>query len=348
VHELDRRFVDEMKALNVGMPTRIALALSGGGDSVSLMKLLGNWARARRPSGENLKLHALIVDHGIRPGSARESRKAAAWARAAGWRAHLLKWSGPKPNANIEDAARKARYALLGNWCLAHKTRILFVGHTRDDVVENFLLRLGRGSGVDGLSAMPSIAPYPLRGFGELQIARPLLEFGRKELRAYLEAESEVWLDDPMNEDPRFSRTRARALIPALEAAGISQKRIVDASRHLARARKALEAQTQELLRAHAKKAAAGHALVERRALIEAPLEIGLRALSTLIVEVSGASYRPRFARLEALFETIRTSAKFRARTLHGCRIGLAPKRRQVFGPATIEIKREGARKRSG
>jgi tRNA(Ile)-lysidine synthase len=345
VTELDRRFAAEMKALNIVVPARIALALSGGGDSISLMRLLGNWSRTQRPSVKNLPLHALIVDHGLRAGSARESGKVAAWARAAGWHAHVLKWYGPKPKANIEDQARKARYGLLANWCRDHKARHLFVGHTRDDAAENFLLRLGRGSGVDGLSAMHPLAPFPLGGFGELQIVRPLLAFGREELRDYLKREKESWLDDPMNDDLRFSRMRARALMPALEAAGISQKRIVDASRHLARARNALEAQTRDLLRAHTKKQPSGSVLVERQALIEAPSEIGLRALSALIVEVSGAVYRPRFARLEALFEAIHAEERFGARTLHGCRIGPAPKRRQFFGPTTIEIKREGARK---
>ena len=346
--KLELRFADAMKALDIGVPTRIALALSGGGDSISLMTLLGKWAKARSSSGVRSSLHALIVDHGLRAGSAREQKNVAAWARDAGWRAHVLKWTGPKPNSNIEDAARKVRYALLGKWCRAHKTPFLFAAHTRDDVAETFLLRLGRGSGVDGLSAMRSVAPYPLDGFRELVIVRPLLDFAREELRAYLEKVGAVWLDDPMNEDPRFSRTHARALMPALDAAGISQKRIVDAARHLARARKALETQTAKLLRAHAKKQASGNVLVERQALIAAPKEIGLRALSALIVEVSGATYRPRFGRLEALYEAVCTNPKFRARTLHGCRIGLAPKRQQIFGQTTIEIKREAARKRAG
>jgi len=346
--KLERRFADAMKALDIGAPMPIALALSGGGDSISLMRLLGNWAKARSSTGVYSNLHALIVDHGLRAGSAREIKNVAAWARDAGWRAHILKWSGPKPNSNIEDAARKARYALLGKWCRAHKTPFLFVAHTRDDVAETFLLRLGRGSGVDGLSAMRSPVPYPLDGFKELEIVRPLLDFGREELRTYLEKEGSAWLDDPMNEDPRFSRTHVRALMPALEAAGISQKRIVNASRHLARARKALEAQTKELLCAHTRKEASGNVLVERQALVAAPQEIGLRALSALIMEVSGATYRPRFARLEALYAAVCTNPKFRARTLHGCRIGLASKRKQVFGLTTIEIKREAARKRTG
>ncbi len=341
------RFADAMKALEIGVAPRIVLALSGGGDSTALMKLLGNWAKADGRSGAKSSLDALIVDHGLRSGSSGEAKKVASAARAAGWRAHILKWSGDKPKSNIEDAARRARYALMGKWCQKHKTRFLFVAHTRDDVAETFLLRLGRGSGVDGLSAMRAVAPYPLAGFGELAIARPLLDFGREELRCYLESEGVAWLEDPMNKDPRFSRVRVRALMPALEAAGLSQQRIVDAARHLARARAALDADTDELLRAHASIDASGKFLVDRRALCAAPREIGLRALSQLIVEVSGASYRPRFECLMALYSALCATPKFRARTLHGCRIGLAPKRLQLFGEGTLEIRREPARKRT-
>ena len=344
--KIDLRFADAMKALDIGVGPRIALALSGGGDSTALMKLLGNWQKSDGHSGAKPSLYALIVDHGLRSGSAGEAKKVASAARAAGWRAHILNWSGEQPKSNIEDAARKARYALMGKWCHKHKARFLFVAHTRDDVAETFLLRLGRGSGVDGLSAMRAVAPYPLAGFGELAIARPLLDFGREELRSHLLSEGVAWLEDPMNEDPRFSRVRVRALMPALEAAGVSQQRIVDAARHLARARQALDTDTDELLGAHSSIDGSGKVLLDRQALCAAPREIGLRALSKLIVGVSGASYRPRFERLMALYSALCATPKFRARTLHGCRMSLAPKRLQLFGEATLEIRRELARKR--
>ena len=344
--KFDQRFSDAMKALEIGVASPIALALSGGGDSTALMRFLGHWAQVAARSNTNSSLHALIVDHGLRGSSAGEAKKVAARARAAGWRPHILKWTGEKPESNIEDAARKARYALMGKWCQKNNAKFLSVAHTRDDVAETFLLRLGRGSGVDGLSAMRALAPYPMDGFTELGIARPLLDFGREELRSYLEKEGIVWLEDPMNENPRFSRVRVRALMPALEAAGISQQRIVDAARHLARAREALDADANQLLREYTHMDAQGTIFVDRRALIAVPREIGLRALSKLIVEVSGAVYRPRFERLSALYSALYETERFRARTLHGCRMGPAPRRLQLFGSATIEIKQEKARKR--
>ena len=141
---------------------------------------------------------------------------------------------GRKPNSGIEGKAREARYALLGEWCAAHDVPSLFVAHTLEDQAETFLLRLGRGSGVDGLSAMRPRAPFPVAGFDSVQVLRPLLEIGRAELRAFLTARGTPWLEDPMNEDSRFARVRLRKALPTLEAAGVSARRIAEAARHLA------------------------------------------------------------------------------------------------------------------
>lgn len=348
--DCEARFADAMTALGFDAPPkRIALAFSGGGDSVALLHLLGNWAVRNCGEGESLSLHALIVDHGLREGSDRDAKRAASLARKAEWHAHILKWTDEKPKSNIEEAARNARYSLLGQWCAAHKARALFVAHTRDDLTETFLLRLGRGSGVYGLSAMRSRAPFPVAGFADILVYRPLLDFERAELRAYLETFGARWLEDPMNADPRFSRVRVRALMPLLEEAGVSQKRIADAAHHLARARAALDAQVELFLTKYSRSEDGGVLVFDAGALMRAPSEIGLRALSALLNRATGNAFRPRFERLEALYGALSAAlgpkAHFRARTLGGCRIGLAPKRAQAFGPATFEIKPEKPRK---
>jgi tRNA(Ile)-lysidine synthase len=171
-----------MAGLRLAGGPPFAVGLSGGGDSVALLLLLTAWTRVE---GAALP-HAVIVDHGLRPDSAEEAAGVAAWARGVGVKAELLRWRGRKPAANIEDAARGARYRLMGGWCQTEGCSALFLGHTRDDQAETFLLRLGRGSGVDGLAAMAPIAPYPLPGYDGLRLARPLLSFGRAELRHFL------------------------------------------------------------------------------------------------------------------------------------------------------------------
>ena len=306
------------------------------------MQLFAEWRKAEG----GVPPIVLVVDHGLRGGSAEEAAKVQAWARAAGFTAHILSWKGSKPISGIEGKARDARYALLGGWCAAHDVPSLFVAHTLEDQAETFLLRLGRGSGVDGLSAMKPRGPFPLAGFDGVQVLRPLLEVGRAELRAFLTARGTPWLEDPMNEDTRFARVRLRKALPALEAAGVSVRRIAEAARHLARAREALEAATNAFLAQYARVEEGGDfALLDAAALARTNRETGLRALSFVLMLVSGKAYRPRFERLEALFDPILTGTFSGARTLCGCRIGRAPKARAVFGPATLLIIREPGRK---
>ena len=315
-----------------------ALAVSGGGDSIALMHLFLHWAKQRSASLPAV----LTVNHGLRDEADGEAEQVAAWAREQGLDCHVLRWTGEKPPSNIEEHARTARYGLLAAWCEANRVSSLFVAHTADDQAETFLLRLGRGSGVDGLSAMRVRASLPLQGFHRIQLLRPLLGVTRAELRAYLKSLGAAWLDDPMNDDGRFARTRIRKALPALEAAGLPLHRITQAAQHLARAREALDTAAQDFLSRHTR-LEHGHAVLDGVSLAEVPREIALRALSAVLLSVGGSIYRPRFERLEGLLDTI-LGESFVARTLAGCRIGRAPKARAAFGPGTLLITREAKR----
>lgn len=319
------------------------VAVSGGADSLALMLLLADWARAAKKSAPIV----LTVDHGLQPGSSAVAQAVLDAAAAVGLEAHGLKWRGPKPRADLEAEARAARYRLMGNWCRRHGIGALYVAHSMEDQAETVLLRLARGSGLDGLAAMRGVAPWPVPGFAGLRVVRPLLGLARADLRAFLRMRDVAWSEDPMNTDPRFARVRLRAVWPALEAAGLSARRIADAAGHLARAREALEAETEGFLIQHAR-FEAGRVLLDGAALAAAPREIGLRALAAALGRFAGAAYRPRFERLERLYEAILTGSVGKGRTLQGCRIGPAPKRHAVFGPATLMLLREPDRRASG
>lgn len=321
-------------------PWPAAIALSGGGDSLALMHLLADWAKARGLATPV----ALIVDHGLRKESAKEARQAAGFAKKAGIAAHILTRKGPAPKSGIEAAARDARYGLMGTWLKKHGMATLFVGHTLDDQAETFLLRLGRGSGLDGLAAMRARAPFPLVDFADLNLARPLLQIPRATLRAYLKARGQAWLEDPMNSETRFARSRVRGLMPALEAAGLSPARIADAAAHLARARAALELATEAVL-ARTVRPDGARMLLDAEALLAAPRELGLRALATLLMGMSGVAYRPRFEALERLFDGIGSGKLGRGATLHGCRLFPAPRAAQLFGSQTLILMKESSRK---
>ena len=306
------------------------------------MFLLRDWAKKSRLPPPTV----VCVDHNLRPDSANDARRVRRWVKAAGLKVKVLVREGKAPDADIESAARDARYKLIGAWAAAQGLRALYVGHTRDDQAETFLLRLARGSGVDGLSAMGPVAPYPLPGFSGLVLVRPMLDIDRGRLRSYLMAHGQKWLDDPMNGDMRFARAKIRNAWPLLEDVGLNKARIADAAKHLARARTALDL-ASAAVQTRACRFKGSDALIDPAALIGAPRELGLRALARVLMIVSQNVYRPRFERLERLFDSLSDGTLGAGRTLHGCRIGPAPVAIAVFGKGTLLVRREGMRRNS-
>jgi len=315
-----------------------AVAVSGGGDSVALMHLLAAWAKKSRLPPP----HIVTVDHGLRPDSATDARKVLHWAKAAGLKATALRWKGPAPVSDIEAAARAARYRLMGAWARNNGIGALYVGHTLDDQAETFLLRLMRGSGLDGLSAMRAVAPFPHAAFRELSVVRPLLGIERADVRSHLHTLGHDWLEDSMNAEERFARIRVRKAWSALEEAGLSKQRLAAAALHLARAREALESVTDAVIVRACRRWKDGIQL-DCDALVSAPREIGLRALAQLLMIVSGEPYRPRFERLERLFDRLEAKSIGGGVTLHGCRVFFVPKKGGDFGGKTVAIVPENA-----
>ncbi|WP_292114437.1 tRNA lysidine(34) synthetase TilS [Brevundimonas sp.] len=180
----------------------VVLGLSGGGDSMALLRLAADWARRRdRP------LLALTVDHGLHPDSARWTAFAGEAARAAGADWRPLRWTGPRPAAGLPAAARAARHRLLADAARAAGGRVILLAHTADDVREGEAMRDAGST----LGRLREWAPSPVWPEGRgLMLLRPLLAVGRGALRAWLEAAGIGWLEDPANADLRFARARAR------------------------------------------------------------------------------------------------------------------------------------------
>lgn len=303
------------------------------------MLLLAEWAA----QGDLPKPVVLTVDHALQSGSQKQAERVRKLARDHRLVAHILPWKGPKPAADIEAEARAARYRLMGEWCRDNGIRALFLAHNLEDQAETFLLRLARGSGLDGLAAMRPLSPLPIPEISEVDLVRPLLSTSRHELREFLALLKVEWADDPMNTDPRFTRSRIRKAWPHLESLGLTAQRIADAAQHLGRARAALDQMTDSFLQRGVRFQAESAQLDPLR-LGMLPREVGLRALATVLSRVSGQEYRPRFDSLERLFEAVVQGTLGGGATLHGCLIGPAQSREQVFGTATLAISREPVR----
>ena len=290
-------------------PAKLALAVSGGSDSRALLELAASLAK-KRP----LKLWALTVDHGLRAESGVEAASVAARCSELGMPHQTLAWRGPKPAGNIAAAARDARYQLMRTWRREQKVAALAVAHTRDDVAETFLMRLARGSGVDGLAEMAAVVD---EGAGFRRI-RPLLGVTRSTLRATCKAYSAAWIDDPSNDDPRFDRTRARRALAALAPLGLTVDRLAKTARSMRRARDALEAGAARMRGKVVKFCnELGWAALSAEALGNLEREIALRLLSDTLRRVSGVVYPPRLDALEAVLDALLAGQT--GRTLQGC-----------------------------
>jgi tRNA(Ile)-lysidine synthase len=239
------------------------------------------------------RLLCLTVDHGLR--DVREELALVERACASLGIAHRMvpwRWSG---RGNLQEAAREGRRrALLEAAC----GRPVLLGHTREDQAETVLLRLMRGSGIDGLAAMAPWSP---------PVLRPLLDVTRQALRDWLRARDLRWVEDPSNDDPRFDRVRARQAIAALR---LDPARLARTAAHAARAAQVLEDAADAFVAAHVRQDG-GDLLIPRAALGAAREDTQARVLARALVWLGGGR-RPRW---EAL---LRAASSPRAVTLHG------------------------------
>ena len=288
-------------------PARMGIAVSGGGDSTALLHCLVDWSKA-----SGVALQAVTVDHGLRAGVAEEIRNVQRLCKSLHIAHDLLHWTGWNGEGNLQDAARRARYGLMAQWSSENAISDVALAHTLDDQAETVLMRLARGSGVDGLSGMA-----PSRSAHGIRWLRPLLGIRRADLRDYLRENSVTWSEDPSNEDSKFDRIKTRTALKTLETLGITPERLADTAIRMASARQALDQSTHAAAQEVAKITAdAVHLQLD--GLFNLPAETRRRLLAHSLSWVASSNYPPRHAALNEL--QIAMSARKTA-TLHGCLI---------------------------
>jgi len=235
--EAVERFAADLAALGP-IDGPIGLAVSGGPDSLALLVLAqGALGGAGRVA---------TVDHRLRPEGTAEAELVAAICARRGIVHETLavEWGEP-PTANFQARARNARYALLGRWALTHRLGAVLTAHHADDQAETLLMRLARGSGVAGLAGARARTLLIERDGREVWRLRPLLGWRREELREVVAAARIDPVDDPANRDPRFDRSRLRALLAGSEWG--DPLRLAASAAHLADAEEALQFVTERL-----------------------------------------------------------------------------------------------------
>lgn len=307
---------------------RIAVAVSGGSDSLALLLLAHRWARGLGGSAV-----ALTVDHGLRPESREEAARVGMIVGRHGIAHACLKWIGAKPSSGIQAAARAVRYRLLEDWCAREGVLHLLLGHHLEDQAETFLLRLGRGSGVVGLAGM---APIVERR--HVRLLRPLLTVSKERLRATLESYGQEWIVDSSNANRSFARVRLRDMAAGLGQAGMTPRRLAAASRSCAGARDAIERETARAVATMISVYPEGYLKIERCRFAGLDVSVGLRVLSAIALTIGGSADSPRGERLQRLFEALTTDEARRGWTLGGCLFRAAGNDLMVFRePALVQ-----------
>lgn len=341
-----QRFADAMgHLLGPDFPSDLGLAVSGGGDSMAMLYLAHNWTRTY-----GIRLWVATVDHGLRPESAVEADMVAEECAALGWPHATLRWHWDGVG-NVQDAARRARLSLIDQW--RGDLRHVLFAHTLDDQAETVLMRLARGSGVDGLSGMAAfreVAPHAVNvlaleaaqidGVAPCRdnvipgytVLRPCLEMQRSELRHYLQVLKGRWVEDPSNDNRDFERVRVRQLLRHLSEEGITATVLSDTARRMARARDGLKARLVDAVRSLSSAAPLGQVRIDRDGFAALDEETRLRLLTAGLCYVAGAEYRPRAASSEALLTQVLSGG---GGTLHGAEV--------LVEKAYLRIVREGA-----
>ena len=313
----------------------IAIAVSGGADSMALLHLLKRWT-----SANGVALTALTVDHELRAESAAEAKQVGTWCADMGVAHEILIWSGEKPRRRIQEVARRERYALLQDWCVRTGIADLFVGHSRNDQAETFLFRMSRGSGPEGLSGMPLVNQRDC-----ISVIRPLLNIERSRLETTLRLAGQEWIDDPGNADERFARVRVRQKVKLLESHGVPVSTVSETARIFANLRRIRETCVSAMATRSVTLYPEGYADIDRRELKNVNNETAIGIVSALLKLIGGRDFAPKRARQATLCRALVDPGKNFVRTLGSCVIAAEGDRVRLwreFGTISDEVSLEG------
>lgn len=305
VEKLNKIFSDAMIDIPEG---GIGVGVSGGGDSLALLLLSAEWA-----DHNNRSLKAVTIDHGLRVDTPSECKYVEEISNHFNVEHTTLKWLD-KPSGNLQNSARNARHELFLGWTKRNKLSVVLLGHTLDDNAETVMMKLIRGSGIDGLTGISKN-----KKINGLAISRPLLNTSREQLRQYLKVKNISWIDEPSNFDERFERIKVRNFLPKLSNIGLTPDKLVALAGHMDRAKDALNWEVSRFAQQYVQQKSWGDLEIKFEEFIKIPKEYQLRLLSGALRWISGKIYRPRFRSLERLLGAITSSSLGPGMCLMGC-----------------------------
>ena len=286
-----------------------ALAVSGGPDSLCL----AYFGKVYALKFKN-KMHILIVNHNLRKKSYKESFEVKKLLKKKGIESKILHWRKKIPKKNIQRNARNMRYSLISNYCLSNNINYMITAHHLDDQIENFFIRLFRGSGLTGLSSMSENTIHN----NNLKIIRPFLAFKKEDLKHVSLNFFKTYIQDPSNKDEKFLRVRIRKHRDKMEREGLDTSKIIKTVDNLLSANKALNYYKNKALQKHVSFLSKNKCFISEKIFLEDAGEIIFKSFSDILSLVSGTYYPPRSKKIINLIGRVKKS-QFNKSTLGGC-----------------------------
>ncbi len=299
-----------MDEVGIDPSAPLCVAVSGGADSMAMTILASKWCN---------KGHFVTFDHDLREGSRKEALQVTAWLSELDLKHVILTWDGEKPTSDIQAQARGARYNALENYCIKNEIPNLLLGHHRDDQAETFFIRLLRGSGIKGLSAMEKISKPNTTHSGP-KLVRPLLDIPKERLIKTLEEIGQPWIEDPSNENESFLRVKVRKLLETTNIEGLERDRLADTAKRMQRANDFLEREVGSFIHQNCKVKDENSCTINLNSFSILHEEIALRALSFILMRFGKVNYPPRLKKIERLYENCLRS-DYKGSTLSRCRV---------------------------
>ena len=284
------------------------VAVSGGPDSLALAFLSKIYSIKK---GVDVKY--LIIDHKLRPESTSEAKKVQQILKKKLIKSQILSWKGKKPSSNIQSIARKKRYELLCASSKNLKSNNILLGHHEDDLIENFFIRLIRGSGLKGLVSLSG-----KKSNGNINLLRPLINEKKDTLTYISKKVFNFYVKDPSNENEKFLRVGVRKLLNELTKFGLDKDKMIKTINNLKTSNDVVNFYVSENLKKNTFFSTKKNQLIINKAFFEQPYEVIFRSISDSLKFVGKKYYPPRGKKLDVIVEKIRKKQLINE-TLAGC-----------------------------
>ena len=290
----------------------LAVAVSGGSDSLCLAILAQEWANNRGG-----KITALIVDHGLRKNSGKECKETQNILKKRKIFSHCFKWKLSKiPKKGVQEKAREFRYNIFEDWCFKKNIVHLLVAHHFEDQKETFFMRLNDNSNIYGLACMPKILFKK-----KIRILRPLLDLKKKEIIKYLKEKKVNWIEDPTNVSSKYSRNRLRKILPKLEKKGLTDNKLKKILKRAQKERKKIENKLADWLNKYVDINSLGYASINFSSLKLLNKDDFIFIFSRILNMISGSFYVPKSKYVYNFYKKINSNETINDRNLGGCHI---------------------------